>query len=247
VNSDEVRTLVRMLEARSKTGVEMLPGTLQDVSLGQGAVVLDGTTSEVGVNVIAECEAGDRVMVLFVPPRGGFVIGRIGAPEAKPGWNILYSSVASLTGAQSIQVPGFAQGWEDFQLRVTGQSSEVTQQWVRFNGQSGNDTLHGTMIAINANATLTNVQEFSGLTTFRISEWGTPAGQSAIVDMQRVGSLMTIMVESTRLAGIATNSRRIVSSGQYNLGQNSVFSVQLSQVAGTPTWATIKLYGLNPE
>lgn len=81
---DEIRALVKAVEARSGPGVEMLPGTLQEVNDTQGVVLLDGTTQPAGVNVVTECEPGDRVMVLFVPPRGGFVVGRfaVAGPES---------------------------------------------------------------------------------------------------------------------------------------------------------------------
>lgn len=81
---DEIRAIVKAVEARSGPGVEMLPGTLQEVNDTQGVVLLDGTTQPAGVNVVTECEPGDRVMVLFVPPRGGFVVGRfaVAGPES---------------------------------------------------------------------------------------------------------------------------------------------------------------------
>jgi hypothetical protein len=81
LNSDEIRGLIRTVEERSKTAVEMLPGTLQELNGEQGLVALDGATQPIGVNVVTDCDPGDRVMVLFVPPRGGFVVGRFATDE----------------------------------------------------------------------------------------------------------------------------------------------------------------------
>ena len=174
---------------------------------------------------------------------GGNNITNVGV---HPGWNLLASGSGS--GGISITVPSYAQGWFVFQLRVAGFSSSTAQQFLRWNGQGGSQSfVGGTMLSLQGNGTVVAVVDFSSFTTYRFAEWATVGSNDAVVDMHRIGSTMAVQGSSTRHSNTASVNRRFISNGRAGLNTSSFTSLQLSAVAGTPTWQNYQLYGFNPN
>lgn len=82
MNLDDVRTIVQAVGDREQARPLLLPGSVGQVS-GTGLVEVvmdsdpDGTSIE-ATCLFADVGEGDRVMVLFDPPRGVFVVGLVG-------------------------------------------------------------------------------------------------------------------------------------------------------------------------
>lgn len=82
MNLDDVRTLVQAVDARTVAQPLLLPGTVGQVEGGGLVEVVmdsdpDGTSIEASC-LFADVGEGDRVMVLFDPPRGVYAVGLIG-------------------------------------------------------------------------------------------------------------------------------------------------------------------------
>jgi hypothetical protein len=76
MNSDEVRALVQAMRERDAPIPKMLPGVVKALSPGVAEVVLDSDPDGVVLSaalLISDVAVGDRVMVMFEPPRGVYV------------------------------------------------------------------------------------------------------------------------------------------------------------------------------
>jgi hypothetical protein len=117
VNSDDVRLLVQAVGGDPESGWRLLPGTVTAFAPGLMRVTMDSDPDGVSVEaspLFADVAVSDRVMVLFVPPRGVFVVGVVGrANEA--GTLLVWS-----------QVPPF----DDGPIRLDDTSALVSSQTV---------------------------------------------------------------------------------------------------------------------
>ena len=82
MNVNDVRLLVQAMEERKDASSPLLPGTVAD-SLGEGILLvsMDGDPENTEIEVVSfipGVSEGDRVMVLFDPPRGAYAIGLLG-------------------------------------------------------------------------------------------------------------------------------------------------------------------------
>jgi len=85
VNTDEIRQLVQGLRDRQSATPTMLPGWVDSVGPGTANVILDSGPEGVIVpatRLVADVAVGDRVMVMFDPPRGAYVTDVIGQVRA---------------------------------------------------------------------------------------------------------------------------------------------------------------------
>lgn len=249
---DEVRELVRAVDARSGPAVELLPGVLQSVSDSQGVVVLDGTTTEIGVNVIAECSAGDQVMVLFVPPRGGFVIGRYGASPIGQGWNLLDSAVDS-DGDVTLTVPGFASDWTRFRLDATGRNpAGASAVIVHINGGALTMAANTTYF-VNANGTTSTYTTTPTSPFNQVAEWGLAVENVAYLDMVRNGNVLSITGGGARYSDNLANNRRFFTQARATLTDPTLETVRVTDILPFFTlppnieFSSVTLYGLNPD
>lgn len=81
MNNDEVQWLVQAVESRPQPSVKLMPGTIAAMGVGTAQVVMDGDPDGTGLDaslLFADVGSGDRVMVLFDPPQGVYVVGTIG-------------------------------------------------------------------------------------------------------------------------------------------------------------------------
>ena len=82
MNLNDVRTIVQAMEERTSAQPLLLPGTISSIA-GRGIADVqmdsdpDGAQVEVSL-LFSDASVGDRIMVLFEPPRGVFGIGPIG-------------------------------------------------------------------------------------------------------------------------------------------------------------------------
>lgn len=248
---EEIRVLVQEMERRSSPAVELLPGTLESVFNNQGTVVLDGTSSAVTVDVIAECSAQDRVMVLFVPPRGAFVVGRYGSPPPGPGWNLL-DSVVGPTGVAVLNVPEFASDWTRFRVDATGRNpSGAALVGAGFN--LGTTTLAGnTTYYVNGNATNATFQTTPTSGIFVMAEWGTAVENTAYIDLIRNGDQLSMTGGGARYSNTLSNNRRFFAQARGTMSNPNLQVVSITDSLGfslqTPNVeiSSATLYGLNP-
>lgn len=81
MNNDEVQWLVQAVESRPQPSVKLMPGTIAAMGVGTAQVVMDGDPDGTALDaslLFADVGSGDRVMVLFDPPQGVYVVGTIG-------------------------------------------------------------------------------------------------------------------------------------------------------------------------
>ena len=83
MNVGDVRMIVRAMEARPTAAPSLMPASVTEVDTTNNIlrVVLDGQPVGQDIDVrplINDVGPGDRVMVMYDPPRGGYVIGVIG-------------------------------------------------------------------------------------------------------------------------------------------------------------------------
>jgi hypothetical protein len=82
VNLEDVRAIVQAVDDRSAAQPLLLPGTVASVfGSGRLEVAMDGDPEDTAIEVtglFADVAPGDRVMVMFDPPRGVYAVGLIG-------------------------------------------------------------------------------------------------------------------------------------------------------------------------
>jgi hypothetical protein len=81
MNADQVQALVQAVESRPQPSVTLMPGTIAAMGTGVAGVVMDGDPDGTSLDaslLFADVGEGDRVMVLFDPPQGVYVVGTIG-------------------------------------------------------------------------------------------------------------------------------------------------------------------------
>ncbi len=82
MNLDDVRTLIQAVDERSAPTAGLLPGTVGAVyGAGRLDVAMDGDPEDTTIqatSLFADVAPGDRVMVMFDPPRGVYAVGLIG-------------------------------------------------------------------------------------------------------------------------------------------------------------------------
>jgi hypothetical protein len=81
MNADQVQALVQAVESRPQPSVKLMPGTIAAMGTGVAGVVMDGDPDGTSLDaslLFADVGEGDRVMVLFDPPQGVYVVGTIG-------------------------------------------------------------------------------------------------------------------------------------------------------------------------
>lgn len=82
---DDVRLLVQALEARPSPVPSLMPGTVTNVDRLNDTVTVQMDGQEWGDDIdvrplVADLARGDRVMVQYDPPRGGYVVGWVARP-----------------------------------------------------------------------------------------------------------------------------------------------------------------------
>lgn len=82
MNAEEVRMLVQALADRPQASPLLMPATVTSVVLAEAVVSVRVDGQDFGTDVdvrplVADLTEGDRVMVMFDPPRGGYVVGVI--------------------------------------------------------------------------------------------------------------------------------------------------------------------------
>jgi hypothetical protein len=82
MNADEIRMIVQAVGARQQATPTLMPATVTDVRTADNVVSVRVDGQDFGSDVdvrplVADLTDGDRVMVLFDPPRGGYVTGVI--------------------------------------------------------------------------------------------------------------------------------------------------------------------------
>lgn len=244
---EEVRALVQAIESRNNASVELLPGVLQQVVDSRGEVVLDGTVTPIGVNVIAPCNEGDRVMVLFVPPRGGFVIGRHGGDPVGPGWNLLASDRGPADSVE-IVLPDYATGWDDFELRVMGHAlTSPDLVFFRVNGLgTGMTTVGATMAGIDG-AGSTSALNFPNTNYFPLGTWGTATRCTSTATIAREVATLSVSVSGMRVSSTVADSQRQFGAGRIAMANAELQSIQLGSLNNRGTFTRWSLYGLNPS
>lgn len=98
MNVNDVRLLVQAMEERKDASSPLLPGTVAD-SLGEGILLvsMDGDPENTEIEVVSfvpGISEGDRVMVLFDPPRGAYAVGIIN--RAVEAGQVLVSSFGAI-------------------------------------------------------------------------------------------------------------------------------------------------------
>lgn len=251
VDFDEVRELVRTVEARSGPKVELLPGVLQSVSDAQGVVVLDGTTTEIGVNVVAPCSDGDRVMVLFVPPRGGFVIGRFGAPPISEGWNLL-DRMESVSGNVTLTVPGWAQDWTRFRVDMSGTNpSGAAIVTLSVNSVATATWAGSTSYYVDGNGTVTGY-DTNPTDTLAFAEWGTAIENTAQIDIICNGSVVSLSTTGSRFSNTLGLNRRFFGQARVTVPEPTLETIRVTDGIGlfggaaNVQFTSVELWGLNP-
>jgi hypothetical protein len=82
VNLEDVRAIVQAVDDRSAAQPLLLPGTVASVfGSGRLEVAMDGDPEDTAIEVtglFADVAPGDRVMVMFDPPRGVYAVGLVG-------------------------------------------------------------------------------------------------------------------------------------------------------------------------
>jgi len=262
MQADEVRELVRAVEDRQGPAVELLPGVLQSVSDTQGVVVLDGTTTEIGVNVVVPCSDGDRVMVLFVPPRGGFVIGRYGDPPISEGWNLLDEARAPTAdevaggadplGDVTLTIPQWAQDWTRFRLDLTGRNpAGALPVYLIINDLATATWAGATSYYVNGNGTVAAYDSGPTSALFFV-EWGNAIENTGEVDMICNGDVVSITTTGARYSNTLGNNRRFFGQARVTVPEPSLQTVRVTDTLGalglgpTVEFSSVTLYGLNP-
>jgi hypothetical protein len=95
MNADQVQALVQAVESRPQPSVKLMPGTIAAMGTGVAEVVMDGDPDGTGLDaslLFSDVSSGDRVMVLFDPPQGVYVVGTIGRPT-EAGTVVFFSGV----------------------------------------------------------------------------------------------------------------------------------------------------------
>ena len=173
MNLDDVRTIVQAVGDREQARPLLLPGSVGQVS-GTGLVEVvmdsdpDGTSIE-ATCLFADVGEGDRVMVLFDPPRGVFVVGLVGR-TVEAGQLVAYHREVVLAEAYSTQttvasyvspiVQWRAGRYYDLRLSVSVDLDANDTDPV---------TLEGVMVVNGAPTVNVSVASFSG-------SWGTTNG-----------------------------------------------------------------------
>lgn len=260
---DEIRTLVRLIEER-QSQVELRPGTLVEVNNNQGVVSLDGSTVNIGVNIAADVQLDDRVMVMFVPPRGAYVISRMGSPEpdrACPVWVSIFQSerahFVSIDGSLTITLPDWAQEFRQYQLRLTGSSIEAggAFQTMNINESTSNHVVAGTIGVLKGDGTLGASTDFGGTDEFYVSRWHGRPSNSSIVEIQRDLFYASVMANGHRggwtgFDPVEDNERFIANGTVVVSGADagiSDASIRTITLAGTQTiYQSVVLLGLDP-
>jgi len=263
MQADEVRELVRAVEDRQGPAVGLLPGVLQSVSDTQGVVVLDGTTTEIGVNVVVPCSDGDRVMVLFVPPRGGFVIGRYGDPPISEGWNLLdearaptadeVTAGASPLGDVTLTVPQWAQDWTRFRVDTTGFiPTGPDGVFFTVNDPATATWAGATSYYVDGNGTTTAYATSPTATFLAFVQWANAVECMGSIDIIRNDNVLSVTTTGARYSNTLGNNRRFFGQARVTLGEPTFESVRLTDLLGafglTPAvqFSSVTLYGLNP-
>lgn len=249
---EEIRALVQEIERRASPAVELLPGTLETVFGGQGTVVLDGTSSVVTVDVVADCKAQDRVMVLFVPPRGAFVIGRYGGASPGPGWNLL-DSAEEPGGDVTLRVPEFASSWTRFRFDATGRNpAGASPLIVEINGgaltMAGNTSYYVDGNGVNSTFVTAPTSSLNAP-----AEWGAAIENVAYLDIVRNNNVLSITGGGARYSNTLGLNRRFFTQARATLTASTFEEIRATDglpfFAQPPTieFSSVTLYGLNPE
>jgi hypothetical protein len=109
---NDVRLLVQAIATRSEPTPMFAPATVVGVDTANAVVTVQIDGAEWGSDVdvrplVADTAVGDRVMVMYDPPRGGYVVGWIGRPQAA-GEVVVYQELTTLASAVTNAAP---QNW----------------------------------------------------------------------------------------------------------------------------------------
>lgn len=253
---EDARFLVQAISRRSEATSKFLPATVASLDAINSLVNVKMDGDEFGAEVqlrslVAGLRPGDRVMVMFDPPHGGYVIGRFGLSNISPGWNVLASVKNPESARIVLPVPFWAQDWEHFELRLAGQlvsgtsPGEGSQQWIRPNGQTTD--IIGSMTTIRGDGTFGDSTDYTPFTTIRVAEWGTLNNNTAIIRISRRDDWCTVQSDAARISADPPFNRRFISNGRVRLTEPSLTSVVVGSVGNNTVYTSATLHGLKPE
>lgn len=174
MNLDDVRMIVQAVDGRDRPSPLLLPGSVGQVgSGGVIEVVMDSDDEGSSIearSLFADVAPGDRVMVLFDPPRGVYAVGLIGR-TVEAGQLVAYQRdvvEAEAYGTGSTQVLSYSTG---------------TVQWragryydLRLSVSIDLDTVDTAAVTVTGQTEVTSAPIVNAGVAQFTSVWGTPNG-----------------------------------------------------------------------